>query len=70
MQQLQLADQQLSGATPQDAPCEDAPSTPAAAISSLQQLQLAESAPETLLLCQELLAEGSSGQAHSHSLSS
>ena len=56
-------DQQLSIATPEGDASEDAPLTPATVISSMQQLQLAESMPESLLLCQESLAESSSGQA-------
>ena len=63
MQQLQLADQQLGGITPEDVLSKDAPSTPMAVISSMQQLQLAESTSGSLLLCQELLADSSSGQA-------
>ena len=55
--------QKLSGATPEAGLSQGAPSTPSALISSLQQLQLAGSTPESLLLCQELLADGSSGQA-------
>ncbi|CAL5229737.1 g13117 [Coccomyxa viridis] len=54
-------DQQLSIVTPQDMLSKDAPSTPTPVISSMQQLQLAESTPESLLLCQELLADSSSG---------
>ena len=56
------SDDQLNSAPQQDEASEGVPLTPASVISSMQQLQLAESTPESLLLCQESLADSSSGQ--------
>ena len=57
--------QKPSGATPLDEPSQGSLLTPAAVLSTLQQLQLTERTRESSLLCQELLADSSSGQAGS-----